>query len=161
VRWEGFRFEPYADYQAVRVNAGKAATSDTVANNDQATYKLFTGYEFKRWAVGVEALARVSHMGKKANQEPRAYSVFARGTFLPQLAGFARFDLWQSDKRAPNRVDTQLWIAGLDCQPVKDLHVMPNVEATQYVSQGTGKVPPHHDLQARITFYYLFSRPQS
>jgi ribonuclease-3 len=30
------------------------------------------------------------------------------------LAGFARFDLWQPDRRLDNRVDSQLWIAGLD-----------------------------------------------
>ena len=161
VRWGGLRLEPYVDYQAVRVNAGTAAASDTVANNDQATYKVFAGYEFRRWALGVEALARVNHMAVKPNREPRALSVFARGDFHPRLAGFARFDLWQPDKRAADRVDTQLWIAGLDWQPIKDVHVMPNLEGTQYVSQGNGQVPAHHDLQARITFYYLFSRPQS
>ena len=156
--------EPYADYQAVRVNAGKAAVSDTVVNNDQATYKVFAGYEFRRWALGVEALSRVSHQAGKPNQEPRALSVFVRGTFHPLLAGFARFDEWRPDQRAANRVDTRLWIAGLDWQPVKDVHVMPNVETMQYLRRGTATLPAnqsHHDLQARITLYYLFSRPLS
>lgn len=161
LRWGGLRLEPYADHQAVRVNAGRAAVSDTVVNNDQSTWKVFAGYEFRRWALGAEALARVNRLAGKPNQEPRAYSVFARGAFHPQLAGFARFDLWQPDKRAADRVDVQLWIAGLDWQPVKDVHVMPNVEATQYLRRGAGRPPAQHDLQARVTFYYLFSRPQS
>jgi len=161
LRWGDLRLEPYVDYQAVRVNAGKAATSDTVVNNDQATYKMFAGYEFRRCALGVEALSRVSHQAGKPNQEPRAFSLFARATFHPLLAGFARVDEWRTDQRVANRVDTRLWIAGLDWQPVKDLHVMPNVEATQYLRRGTATVPAHHDLQARITLYYLFSRPQS
>ena len=39
---------------------------------------------------------------------------------------------------------------------------MPNVEATQYLSKGNPKsFPAHHDLQARLTFYYRFSKPQS
>ena len=103
----------------------------------------------------------MNHLAGRPNQEPRAWSLFARGSFHPQLSGFARLDLWQPDKRAADRVDTQLWIAGLDWQPVKDVHVIPNVEATQYLARGAGRVPTHHDLQARITFYYLFSRPQS
>jgi hypothetical protein len=161
LRWGDLRLEPYVDYQAVRVNAGRAAVSDTVVNNDQATYKVFAGYEFWRWALGVEALSRVNHQAGKPNQEPRAVSVFVRGALHPLLAGFARLDHWQSDRRASRRVDTQLWIAGLDWQPLKDLHVMPNVETTRYLRRGTAVVPAHRDLQARITLYYLFSRPQS
>jgi hypothetical protein len=164
LRWGDLRLEPYADYQAVRVNAGKAAVSDTVVNNDQATYKVFAGYEFRRWGLGVEALSRVNHQAGKPNQEPRALSVFIRATLHPLLAGFARVDEWRPDQRAANRVDTRLWIAGLDWQPVKDLHVMPNVETTQYLRRGTATLPAnqsHHDLQARITLYYLFSRPLS
>jgi len=159
LRWGDLRVEPYADYQAVRVNAGHAAVSDTVVNNDQATWKVFAGYEFRRWALGIEALSRVSHQVGKPNQEPRGFSVFARGTLHPLLAGFARFDEWRPDQRVASRVDTRLWIAGLDWQPVKDLHVMPNLESTQYLRRGTAVVPAHHDLQIRITLYYLFSRP--
>jgi hypothetical protein len=67
LRWGDLRLEPYVDYQAVRVNAGRAAVSDTVVNNDQATYKIFAGYEFRRWALGVEALTRVNHQAGKPN----------------------------------------------------------------------------------------------
>lgn len=164
LRWGDLRLEPYADYQAVRVNAGKAAVSDTVANNDQATYKVFAGYEFRRWALGVEALSRVNHQAGKPNQEPRAFSVFIRATLHPLLAGYARVDEWRPDQRAANRVDTRLWIAGLDWQPVKDLHVMPNLEIAQYVRHGVAILSAnqsHRDMQARITLYYLFSRPLS
>jgi hypothetical protein len=161
LRWGYLRLEPYADYQAGRVNAGKAAVSDTVAKTAQATYKVFAGYEFRRWALGVEALSRLNRQGGKPDQEPRAFSVFARATLHPLLAAFARVDGWRPDQRSANRVDVRLWIAGLDWQPVKDLHVMPNVEAAQYLRRGTAAAPAHHDLQARITFYYLFSRPQS
>ena len=88
-------------------------------------------------------------------------SVFARGTITPTVGAFARFDHWIPDRRNDNRVDSQLWIAGVDWQPFKDVHVMPNVEATQYLKQGTAVPPSHHDLQARITFYYKFAKPQS
>ena len=164
VRYGDLRIEPYADYQSVRVNLGPKVPSHTdslAANVDQATYKIFAGYEFRRVALGAEALTRVNHKGPAPNQEPRGYSVFARGTWTPTLAAFARFDLWQPDSRADNRVDSQLWIAGVDWQPLKDVHIMPNIEATQYEKKGAATPPAHHDLQARVTFYYKFSKPQS
>lgn len=149
VRFGDLRLEPYVDYE------------QAVAKQDRATYKLFTGYAFRRLAVGVEALDRVNHRIGTANQDFRALSVFARGTPWPTVGAFARVDLVQPDHNAVDRVDRQLWIAGVDWQPVKDVHVMPNVEATQYDAKGTAVAPAHHDLQARITLYYKFSRPQS
>jgi hypothetical protein len=143
------RLEPYADYE----NAFGA--------KDRATYKLFVGYALKWLAVGAEILDRVNHRPTGGNQEPHGYSVFARGGPTPAISAFARVDVWEPDHRLANRVDQQLWIAGLDWQPIKDAHFMPNVESMQYVAKGTGVVPPHHDLQARITFYYKFSRPQT
>ncbi len=161
VRLGDLRVEPYVDYQPVRVNPNPTAVSDTAANNDQALYRIFAGYEFRRWALGGEAFTRLRHGGAKPNAEARGLSVFARGALASTFGAFARFDEFRPDTRTANRVDVQLWIGGVDWQPIKDFHVMPNVEATQYVRHGNAVVPPHHDLQARITFYYLFSRPQS
>ena len=164
VRLGDFRLEPYVDYENVRLNLKDlAAPIDSVPGNyDRATYRLFAGYEFRRVALGVTALERVNHWPTGPNREPRGLSVVARGTARPTVAVFARFDHWQSDHNLANRVDSQLWIAGLDWQPFKDVHVMPNVEATQYIRVGNpASVPAHHDLQARITLYYKFSRPQS
>jgi len=154
VRFGDLRVEPYADYESAR--------SNVPGNYDRATWKLFAGYEFRKLAVGVEAVDRVNHRTTAPNQEPRGISVFARGAATSTIAGFARFDHWQSDHNLDDRVDSQLWIAGIDWQPFKDVHVMPNVEATQYLTVGNpATVPAHHDLQARVTFYYRFSRPQS
>src|SRR5207247_3822149 len=106
-------------------------------------------YSLKRATFGAEALDRVNHRPTGGNQEPRGLSLFARGTATETLAGFARLDLWQPDHRLANRVDQRLWIAGVDWQPVKDVHVLPNVEAMEYVAQGTGAVPFQHGLHAR------------
>jgi hypothetical protein len=143
------RLEPYGDYQ------------NGANGTDQATYKLFAGYELKRNAIGLEVLTRVNHRPVGGNQEPRGLSVYARGNPTASLSGYARFDLWQPDHRADNRVDQQLWIAGLDWQPFKDVHVMPNVEATQFDAKGNAVAPPHHETQARITFYYRYAKPNS
>lgn len=141
------KIEPYFDYEG-----GYKGT-------DKATYKLFAGLELKRFAIGGEIVDRVNH-SRSGNQEPFGISVFAR-TAPPsaKLAAFARYDRWQPDRRAENRVDTDLYIAGLDWQAYKDVHVMPNIEAAQYRAQGTAAAPSHHDTQARVTFYYKFSKP--
>jgi len=141
--------EPYADYEG-----GGNGT-------DKATYQIFTGYAFKRAALGFEAVDRVNHRPVGGNQEPRGYSFWGRANPRPTLAGYARVDLWSPDKRAANRVDQTMYIFGLDWQPIKDIHFMPNVEAMQYRAKGTAVAPTYHDLQARITFYYVFSKPQS
>ena len=149
LRWRDWRLEPYVDYENV-FNA-----------RDRATWKVFAGWDVPHGAIGWEFVDQVTHKPVGAYAVARAHSVFARYAPRPTLAAFARADFWQPDRNAANRVDQQLWIAGLDWQPLKDVHFMPNVEAMQYHAVGTGVVPPHHDLQARVTLYWKFTKPQS
>ncbi|MBI5711395.1 MAG: hypothetical protein HZC42_14010 [Candidatus Eisenbacteria bacterium] len=149
VRAGALRIEPYADYESA------------AGGRDRATYKLFVGYEPGRAAIGVELLDRVDHRSAGGNQEPVGASLFVRGAPREQLAAFARVDLYRPDRRAADRVDSQLWIAGLDWQPFRDVHFMPNLEAVQYRARGAAVAPAHHDLQARLTISYKFSKPQS
>lgn len=150
MRWKDLRVEPYADYENVW------------GHKDRATYKLFAGCDLpKHAAIGYEVVESVQHTPTGPYTKQLGHSIFARYAPRPELAAFARLDLWDPNRNAPDRVTQQLWIGGLDWQPVKDIHVIPNVEAIQYRRVGNGVVPPHHDLQARVTFYYLFSRPQS
>jgi hypothetical protein len=143
------RLEPYADYEN-----GPSGT-------DRATYKLMAAYEPPHAVLGVEALDCVNHRATGGNVEPAGLSAFARWSRDPAFGAFARVDLWRPDRRAANRVDSRLWIAGLDWQPMKDVHVMPNFELQEYLARGAAVAPPWHDLQARITLYYRYSRPQS
>lgn len=164
LRLGDLRLEPYADFQSVRVKldvANPVQPESAAVNNDQSTWKLFAGYEFRRLAIGFEAIDRLNRKGPAPTEEPRAFSYFARATASPTVAVFARLDQWNPNRRKADRVDSQLWIAGVDWQPFKDVHVIPNIETTQYLAKGTAVAPAHHDLQARITLYYRFSRPQS
>ena len=141
------RIEPYVDYEW------------GVAGADRAVYKLFAGYELKKGAIGAEFVDAVAHSRVAPNTEPRGLSVFARMMPTPTLGGFLRYDRWNPNKRADDRVDSDLIIGGLDWQPYKDVHVMPNVESAQYRAQGIAVAPAHHDTQARITFFYKFTKP--
>ena len=110
--------------------------------------------------IGYALCQQVKHHPNTPSNDAFGHSFFARVAPIPQLGGFVRLDLWQPDRRLAKRVDQRLWIVGLDWQPVKDVHVMPNLEAMEYVARGGAVVPPHHDVQARMTFYWKFSRPQ-
>jgi hypothetical protein len=143
---EGLTLEPYVDFE------------DFPGVAERTTYKAAAGYEFRRFAIGGEVVDQARHTAG-ATTEPFGFSVFARGKLGSTFAGYARFDRWQPNTRAANRVDSDLYIAGLDWEPHKDVHLMPNVVATQYHARGTALAPPHHDLQARITVDYRWSKP--
>ena len=95
------------------------------------------------------------------NQDQRGYSIYVRTLPRPTFGAFARFDAWDPDRNQPNRVTSQLWIAGVDWTPFKDVHFMPNIEATQFDAKGTAVAPAHHELQARLTVFYKFAKPNS
>lgn len=149
VHWRDLRLEPYVDYENV-YNA-----------KDRATYKVFAGYDIPHGAVGYEYVEQVAHKPVGVSSYAVGHSLFARYAATPMLGGFARVDLWQPDLNNANRVNQELIIVGVDWQPLKDVHFMPNVESMQYMAKGTGVVPPHHDLQARVTLYWKFTKPQS
>jgi hypothetical protein len=155
LHWKDFRLEPYADYENLHGDA---------THKDRATYKLFAGYDLRHGAVGYEYVEQVGHKtGKVAGPYSYAvgHSVFARWSATPMLAAFARMDAWQPDLNNANRVNQFLYIAGVDWQPLKDVHFMPNIESLQYNAKGRGVEPGHGDLQARVTLFWKFTKPQS
>ncbi len=144
---ENLRVEPYIDYEAAPGNV------------ERVTYKAFLGYDTRRGALGLEVLDRVNHGGAAATKEPFGYSLFGRSKLKPNLSIFARWDRWQADSRLANRIDSDLYIGGVDWEPFKDVHFMPNVEANQYTAKGAAVAPPTNDLQVRMTVYYKWTKP--
>jgi len=117
MRLGDFRFEPYADYQSVRVNLpaqGGVATDSMAVDNDQPTWKAFAGYEFG----GVRDRGRGprSRQSPGTRADPRSRVRIGVRTWDADatVAAFARFDHWAVRPRAANRVDSRLWIAGVD-----------------------------------------------
>jgi len=143
---KNLKFEPYWDYMG--------GPNDL----EQNTYKLFTGYELNRGAVGFEIVDRLNH-SPSGTVEPFGYSLFARMAPSAKIAAVARFDHWESNTRSPNRVDSNFYIAGLDWSPTSNVHLMPNVEIMTYDGKGTAVAPAYTDVQARLTFYYSYSKP--
>ena len=139
--------EPYADFEWAP------------GGDERATYKALVGYDTKRFTIGAEVVDRIVHAPGLPTAEPFGFSVFARTKPMGKMALFARFDRWQQNTRLADRIDSDLYIAGVDWEPIKDVHLMPNIEATQYDAKGAIAASPHHDFQARMTFYYRFSKP--
>jgi len=158
IRWKDLHAEPYIDYENVLVRL----SSGGLDTRDRLTWQGFLGYDLPRHAaLGWQMTDQVVHSAVGAFTESRGHSFFGRIQPTDVLGAFARVDLWQPNRRSANRLDQQLWIGGIDWQPFKDVHVMPNVEAIRYRAKGTTLEPQHNDVQARITFYWRFSRPQS
>ncbi len=139
--------EPYADYEWV------------AGGTDLATYKLFLGYDMRKMSLGAELVDRVTHATSGPNKEPFGISFFGRYRAGGKVKLFARYDRFQPNTRAASRVDADLYIAGIDWSPYRDVFIMPNVMTTQYRARGTADAPSHHDMQARVTFHVKFSKP--
>jgi hypothetical protein len=142
-----FLFEPYIDFEA------------GPNGEEHVTYKGLAGFDHRLATLGLEVVDRINHLPGAVTTEPFGISAYARGRLDPKLGWVLRYDRWQPNTRLANRIDSDLYIAGVDWEPFKDIHFMPNVEATQYRARGTAVAPSHHDLQARITIYYRFSKP--
>ena len=127
--------------------------------DERVTYKGLLGWDTRHFTLGGEVVDRIIHAPGLPTAEPFGLSFYARTKPRKNMALFARFDRWQQDSRLANRIDSDLYIAGADWEPIKDVHFMPNIEATQYSAKGTAVAPSHHDVQARVTVYYRFSKP--
>ena len=139
--------EPYADYEWA------------AGGKDKATYKLFVGYAMRKLSLGAELVDRVNHNPSGSNAEPLGLSFFGTYKAKENTTLFARYDRYQPDTRATDRIDSDLYVAGVDWSPARNVSIMPNVLATQYHARGAADAPPHHDMQARVTFNVKFSKP--
>jgi len=139
--------EPYVDYEW---GAG---------GKDKATYKVFVGYAMRKLSLGAELVDRVNHNPSGSNTEPLGLSFFGTYRAKETMALFARYDRYQPDTRAADRIDADLYVAGIDWMAAPNVSIMPNVLATQYRARGAAEAPPHHDVQARVTFNVKFSKP--
>jgi len=152
IRWKDLHVEPYVDYENI------------FGGNDRLTWQTMLGYDTPyHGAIGWVVTNQVQHTPTGPYKELRGQSFFMRVQPKDVLGAFVRVDLFQPNHRTANRVDQQFYIAGIDWQPFKDVHIMPNVESMQYTAKGTSALPAqvHNELQARLTFYWRFSRPQS
>jgi hypothetical protein len=172
----------YADfYYHVATTAPGTATISTQSNNME---KIFVSYLSKPITIGVELYTQqftngVTNSTTKLpeNAQVNAGSFWVRGPIVKKLNFFARYDTYNPDNNF-NIADSysvntnysgynptnkeQFYTAGLDYQPTKNVHFMPNFWLVDYKDQRatttTGYVPGDHTLVLRATFFYTFGK---
>ena len=146
---EDLRIEPYVDYEWIRTSAGE---------RDRALYKLFAGYEFKRLALGGEVVqagdpqprsTRIrSDTRSSAGSPERPSCTPSRATTTCSPTPMARI--------ASTRTSTSLGSTGSRTRTCTSCRTSSPCSTTRRAPR---RPPSHHDMQARITFYYRFSKP--
>lgn len=168
----------YADY------AKTAAATAVIPGQEHNMYKIFAAYNTKPITIGVEAYIQniasgITNTTTKAPEDAtvKGISIWAKGKLAKNWNYFARYDSYNpnSDYNSANSytVNTnygsynpsykeQFYTAGLDYNPTKNVHFMPNFWAVYYRDQRdpsvTGYFHNDHTLVYRLTFYYTFGK---
>lgn len=168
----------YADY------AKTAAATYLLGAQEHNMYKIFAAYNTKPLTVGVEAYTQniengvtntTTKLGENATVQ--GLSVWVKGGITKTLNYFARYDTYNPDTDFSSMVaytvntnygsydpttKEQFITAGLDFNPTKNVHFMPNVWFVQYKDQQDpsvkGYLPDNHTLVYRLTFFYTFGK---
>lgn len=160
-----------------------------VGDQSNSMFKIFADYKSKPITIGVEAYTQTFKNGITSNTksvlDPTVHglSIWAKGAIVKSLNYFARFDTYNpytdfdpSMSYTFNNPGTagyawgsytptvkeHFWTAGLDYNPTKNVHFMPNLwlldSKDQRASTASTYVAPDHTLVYRFTFYFTFGK---
>jgi hypothetical protein len=165
--------------------ASTAVTTGTIDPLEHSMYKVFAAYTVPSFTFGVEAYTQtldnavIDNTTKTSDDATvNAISLWLRGKLSGSWNYFARFDSYNPDTKftatdnysvAANgyssydpTVKEQFYTFGLDYNPTKNVHFMPNVWLTRYLNQydstTKGYLPDDHTLVFRMTFFYTFGK---
>jgi hypothetical protein len=168
----------YADYLTT------AAATASIPGQAHNMFKIFAAYNAKPITIGAEAYTQTITSGitngtTKLPEDAtvQGLSVWVKGPIVKNLNYFARFDTYNPDTNI-SMTDTysvntnygsynpsykeQFYTAGLDFNPTKNVHFMPNFWLVNYTDQRTaattGYVAPDQTLVFRFTFFYTFGK---
>ncbi|MDB5124324.1 MAG: hypothetical protein JWP94_2453 [Mucilaginibacter sp.] len=168
----------YADY------AKTAAATATIPGQEHNMLKVFASYNTKPLTIGVEAYTQnvasgVTNTTTKLPEDAtvNGLSVWVKGTLAKNWNYFARYDSY-NPSTSYNTADSytvntnyssynpsykeQFYTAGLDYNPTKNVHFMPNIWAIYYQDNRSastaGYLTNNHTLVYRLTFYFTFGK---
>ncbi|MBI4552827.1 MAG: hypothetical protein HY710_11240 [Candidatus Latescibacteria bacterium] len=149
---KGLTIEAYTDWEG------------RPADKDRYVFQGFISYERPDFRAGAQIAQQTRKSGTTApDTKLRLASVFAAGKLAPKAWALVRFDrtfdLNPDGNKIPyipfaTNAKSSLFIVGLDLLPVKDVHIIPNIEAVVYGSAVGPK--PGNDTIPRLTLYYTF-----
>lgn len=164
--------------------AKTAAQTATVGDQSNHMFKIFADYRTKPLSVGVEAYTQtfengVTNTTTKATANPtvQGLSIWAKGAIVKNLNYFARFDTYNPysdyENTSTYTVNTnygsydpsykeKFYTAGLDYNPTKNVHFMPNLWLMDFNDQraanAAGFAKADHTAIWRFTFYFTFGK---
>ena len=168
-------FDLYADYQ--RMNWTESF------HHSRNMLKGFAAYNTPGITVGIEAFINQGKndvvgvngpVNDTTDANAAGISTYVHGNIIKnKLRFFVRFDTYNPDTKYDNVAFTKYTgltsnyepnnkedfiTAGLDFTPVKNVHFMPNIWYSKYISNQSGSSNTDHDLVYRATFYYVFGK---
>ncbi len=181
-RFKKFYANVYAKFMDQKVildiGADNEWTQSHPYQKSKTTYKIFLGYQTKKFTAGVEAFQQVQKnntiltetaTADTVNSLASGVSVFVRGPINKKLGYVLRYDYYNPDSKfSENKVYTASYtgvytesflLAGLDFTPVPNVHFMPNVWYDMYNNRNNtvnGLNKGSNDLAFRLTVHYIF-----
>lgn len=115
-------------------------------NRDRTTFATFIGLKKKNFHGGLEAFVQ----WRNHTAQVRGLSLFGSGQISEKIKVFARSDFFDPDNKSDDDGE-YCFLGGLDIEPVKDIHIMPNVMGTNFQA-------PDVDIEVipRLTLYVKF-----
>jgi hypothetical protein len=118
-------------------------------SQDRMTFGGFLGLKKDGFRGGVEGFLQTRN-NPAGDVQVRGVSVFGSGAVGEKTSAFGRVDLFDPSNQAGND-RTLHFIGGLDFEPAKDVHVMPNVLVTSFQAAGVDA-----EVVPRMTLYVKF-----
>ena len=118
-------------------------------SQDRMTFAGFVGLQGEGFRGGIEGFLQKRN-NPAGDVQVRGVSVFGAGTLGEQTKAFGRVDFFDPNDGAGND-RTLHFIGGLDFEPTKDVHVMPNVLVTSFQAAGVDT-----EVLPRMTLYVKF-----
>ncbi|MBS1492145.1 MAG: hypothetical protein JST55_01460 [Bacteroidetes bacterium] len=140
----------FSDYRA---HPGGYELGGIKLNYDEYTQAVMIGYKNdKTFSAGIESFYNYTQNWYRSF----GLSFFASTIFSDQLSAFGRYDYFDNDITEGHNSDTRnLFLAGLDFKPDKNVIISPNVAIETYADLYDGtKIKP--SITPRITLFYTF-----
>jgi hypothetical protein len=153
----------------------------TPYKKSKTTIKGFAAYQTPQFTIGLEVFSQLqknntvltqpvpSTVKDTVNAAASGLSIFAKGVISSKVGWVLRYDHYNPDNKFnANDVYAASYsgsftenfiLAGLDFQPIKTVHIMPNIWYDGYNNRyaAVNKLSKSsYDLAARVTVYYVF-----
>ncbi len=124
-------------------------------SEDKFTVKGFVGFQNDKLTVGIEPFIKQQSQMVGENIKMNGSTFMARGTIIDQkLFGFAKLDVFKNSDNTNEYLEFSVF--GIDYQPVKGVHIMPNVWVTNYNFLNNIVIENGTDVVGRVTFWFKF-----